>query len=118
MADMAKQIVETNGYSDGDVTTSASFSVVPAALYSVCMLTCLYVTVITVLKGKIEELELPVKVDIIVSEWMGYFLLYENMLNTVLYARDKWLVSGLRFVIEFSILLLSAFCLRSYAISP
>ncbi|XP_043810687.1 probable protein arginine N-methyltransferase 1 [Manihot esculenta] len=24
---------------------------------------------------------------------MGYFLLYENMLNTVLYARDKWLVS-------------------------
>lgn len=48
----------------------------------------------TVLKGKIEELELPVaKVDIIISEWMGYFLLFENMLNTVLYARDKWLVS-------------------------
>lgn len=50
--------------------------------------------VITVLKGKVEELELPVpKVDIIISEWMGYFLLYENMLDTVLYARDKWLVS-------------------------
>ena len=29
--------------------------------------------------------------DIIVSEWMGYFLLYESMLDTVLYARDKWL---------------------------
>lgn len=53
----------------------------------------LYHTVITVLKGKIEEIELPVaQVDIIVSEWMGYFLLFENMLNTVLYARDKWLV--------------------------
>ncbi|KAK1550215.1 hypothetical protein Q3G72_015597 [Acer saccharum] len=65
MADMAKQIVETNGFSD----------------------------VVTVLKGKIEEIELPVpKVDIIISEWMGYFLLFENMLNTVLYARDKWLV--------------------------
>ncbi|KAK8294913.1 hypothetical protein V6Z12_D05G030800 [Gossypium hirsutum] len=65
MADMAKQIVETNGLSD----------------------------VVTVLKGKIEEIELPVaKVDIIISEWMGYFLLFENMLNTVLYARDKWLV--------------------------
>ncbi|TYG66858.1 hypothetical protein ES288_D05G032300v1 [Gossypium darwinii] len=64
MADMAKQIVETNGLSD----------------------------VVTVLKGKIEEIELPVaKVDIIISEWMGYFLLFENMLNTVLYARDKWL---------------------------
>lgn len=51
-------------------------------------------TVITVLKGKIEEIELPVpKVDIIISEWMGYFLLFENMLNSVLYARDKWLVS-------------------------
>lgn len=57
----------------------------------------------TVLKGKIEELELPVaKVDIIISEWMGYFLLFENMLNTVLYARDKWLVSILNiFFIKF-----------------
>jgi len=36
---------------------------------------------------------LPVdKVDVIVSEWMGYFLLYESMLDTVLYCRDKWLV--------------------------
>lgn len=52
------------------------------------------ISVITVLKGKIEEIELPVsQVDIIISEWMGYFLVYENMLNTVLYARDKWLVS-------------------------
>ena len=25
-------------------------------------------------------------------EWMGYCLLYESMLDTVLYARDKWLV--------------------------
>lgn len=25
---------------------------------------------------------------------MGYFLLYESMLDTVLYARDKWLVPG------------------------
>lgn len=31
------------------------------------------------------------KVDIIISEWMGYCLLYETMLPTVLYARDKWL---------------------------
>ena len=47
---------------------------------------------ITVIKGKMEEIELPVrKVDIIISEWMGYFLLYEGMLDTVLYARDKYL---------------------------
>lgn len=61
-------------------------------IYPSCL--CLNITVITVLKGKIEEIDLPVaQVDIIISEWMGYFLLYENMLNTVLYARDKWLVS-------------------------
>ncbi|KAB5514206.1 hypothetical protein DKX38_028112 [Salix brachista] len=66
MANMAKEIVESNGFSN----------------------------VITVLKGKIEEIELPVaKVDIIISEWMGYFLLFENMLNSVLYTRDKWLVN-------------------------
>lgn len=65
MADMAQEIVKLNGFSD----------------------------VITVIKGKVEEIELPVaQVDVIISEWMGYFLLYENMLDTVLYARNKWLV--------------------------
>lgn len=32
--------------------------------------------IVTIIKGKVEEIELPVdKVDIIISEWMGYFLL-------------------------------------------
>ena len=49
---------------------------------------------ITVFHGKIEELDLPFgegEVDIIISEWMGYFLLYESMLDCVLWARDKFL---------------------------
>jgi len=46
---------------------------------------------IIIMKGKVEDLELPEKVDIIISEWMGYFLLYEAMLDTVIVARDKWL---------------------------
>jgi len=47
---------------------------------------------ITCLRGKIEEVTLPVdRVDIIVSEWMGYCLLYEAMLDSVIYARDKYL---------------------------
>lgn len=50
---------------------------------------------ITLIKSKVEEIEaLPEgieKVDIIISEWMGYCLFYESMLNTVLYARDRWL---------------------------
>uniref|UniRef100_A0A7S3R5P6 Methyltransferase domain-containing protein n=1 Tax=Dunaliella tertiolecta TaxID=3047 RepID=A0A7S3R5P6_DUNTE len=67
IADQAKQIIEDNGYSDR----------------------------ITIIKGKVEEINLPVeKVDIIVSEWMGYFLFYESMLDTVIYSRDKWLAPG------------------------
>ncbi|RKP36259.1 arginine N-methyltransferase, partial [Dimargaris cristalligena] len=49
--------------------------------------------VITLIKGKIEEITLPVShVDIIISEWMGYFLLFEAMLDSVLVARDRWLL--------------------------
>lgn len=47
---------------------------------------------ITFIQGKVEEVILPVdKVDVIISEWMGYFLLFEGMLDSVLAARDKWL---------------------------
>jgi len=57
-----------------------------------------FAEVITCIRGKVEEVELPAhlpqKVDIIISEWMGYFLFYESMLETVLYARDKWLNPG------------------------
>lgn len=53
---------------------------------------------ITLLNCKVEDVgELPggiEKVDIIISEWMGYFLLYESMLDTVIYARDRWLAEG------------------------
>lgn len=67
IADYAKEIVKRNGYEDK----------------------------VTILKGKMEEVELPFpKVDIIISEWMGYFLLYEAMLDSVLWARDKYLVKG------------------------
>ncbi|KAI9842425.1 MAG: hypothetical protein M1837_007170 [Sclerophora amabilis] len=48
--------------------------------------------IVTCLSGKIEEVALPVEqVDIIVSEWMGYCLLYEAMLDSVLWARDRYL---------------------------
>jgi type I protein arginine methyltransferase len=54
---------------------------------------------IVLLRGKMEEVTLPVdKVDIIVSEWMGYFLLYESMFDTVIFARDRYLAeNGLMF---------------------
>ncbi|KAG0556222.1 hypothetical protein KC19_11G036100 [Ceratodon purpureus] len=55
--------------------------------------------VMTVLSGMIEELDetMPVEVhgvDVLVSEWMGYCLLFESMLPSVLHARDRWLKPG------------------------
>ncbi|XP_077569428.1 protein arginine N-methyltransferase 3 [Stigmatopora nigra] len=50
---------------------------------------------ITCIKGRIEDINLPVeKVDIIISEWMGYFLLFESMLDSVFVARDLYLDDG------------------------
>lgn len=48
---------------------------------------------IIVIAGKIEEINLPEKVDIIVSEPMGYMLFNERMLETYLHAK-KWLKPG------------------------
>ncbi|KII92620.1 hypothetical protein PLICRDRAFT_37398 [Plicaturopsis crispa FD-325 SS-3] len=62
--DQAQKIIEANGFKD----------------------------TITLVKGKLEEATLPLQsYDIIISEWMGYFLLYESMLDTVLLARDQYL---------------------------
>lgn len=46
---------------------------------------------IKVIKGRLENTKLDEKVDIIISEWMGYFLLFEGMLDSVIYARDHCL---------------------------
>uniref|UniRef100_A0A7S4FBJ5 Protein arginine N-methyltransferase domain-containing protein n=1 Tax=Chrysotila carterae TaxID=13221 RepID=A0A7S4FBJ5_CHRCT len=63
MATHAATIVDANGFSD----------------------------VVKVMHAKVEEVQLPEKVDVIVSEWMGIFLVYEAMLDSVLIARDRWL---------------------------
>ncbi|KZT28706.1 S-adenosyl-L-methionine-dependent methyltransferase [Neolentinus lepideus HHB14362 ss-1] len=69
IADKARQIVKDNGYED----------------------------VVTVIQGKVEDIKLPDEfndVDVIISEWMGYALLYESMLDSVLRARDRFLRPG------------------------
>jgi len=66
MAQHARRLVQQNGFQD----------------------------VIVVLEGYMEKQELPEKVDIILSEWMGYFLLREAMFDSVLAARDLWLKPG------------------------
>ncbi|GCC35994.1 hypothetical protein chiPu_0014484 [Chiloscyllium punctatum] len=66
MAERAREVVEANGLSGR----------------------------VLVLRGRVEEAELPERVDAIVSEWMGYGLMYESMLRSVLHARDRWLKPG------------------------
>ncbi|KAF2003616.1 S-adenosyl-L-methionine-dependent methyltransferase, partial [Amniculicola lignicola CBS 123094] len=55
-----------------------------------------YENKITVIQGRIEDFNTERqigkdKVDIIISEWMGYGLLFEGMLDSVLRARDLYL---------------------------
>lgn len=65
MARCARRIAEANGYS-----------------------------AVKVLEGKIEEVELPEKVDVVISEPIGVLLLHERMCESFLYARDRWLKEG------------------------
>lgn len=66
MAEYTKRLVKQNGFED----------------------------VVTVLHGRAEEIKLPEKVDVLVSEWMGNCLLFEFMVESVLLARDRWLREG------------------------
>ena len=55
--------------------------------------------VVEVVQSMVEELDKkvhiePHSIDVLVSEWMGYCLLYESMLSSVLFARDRWLKPG------------------------
>ncbi|CAK9074940.1 unnamed protein product [Durusdinium trenchii] len=63
MARMAQQLVQANGLQDK----------------------------VTILTGRVEDITLPNKMDIIISEWMGFYLLHESMLESVLIARDRFL---------------------------
>jgi len=63
MARLAASLVERNGLSD----------------------------VVRVIEGRLEDVTLPEKVDVIISEWMGFYLLHESMLGSVITAREKWL---------------------------
>ena len=57
-----------------------------------------YDHIITIIHDKLENISKDIiplhSIDIIISEWMGYFLLYESMFDSVLYARDHYLKSN------------------------
>jgi type I protein arginine methyltransferase len=50
--------------------------------------------IVEVIQGDIADLELPERVDVIVSEWLGGFGIDEGMLVPVIVARDRWLKPG------------------------
>lgn len=61
-----------------------------------------YADKITLVRSKVENIkslpdDIP-HVDVILSEWMGYSLLYESMLDSVLVARDRFLHPGGTFI--------------------
>ncbi|CAH8356636.1 unnamed protein product [Eruca vesicaria subsp. sativa] len=46
---------------------------------------------ITVIKGKVEDIELPEKADVLISEPMGTLLVNERMLESYVIARDRFM---------------------------
>ena len=53
---------------------------------------------ITVIQNDMAAIELPEKVDVIVSEWLGGYGADENLLPVVVLARDRWLKPGGRMI--------------------
>jgi SAM-dependent methyltransferase len=50
--------------------------------------------IVRVVQGDMFDVELPERVDVIVSEWLGGFGVDEGMLVPVIAARDRWLKPG------------------------
>jgi protein arginine N-methyltransferase 1 len=50
--------------------------------------------IVQVIHGDVMDAELPERVDVIVSEWLGGFGIDEGMLVPVIVARDRWLKPG------------------------
>ena len=65
-ADIAEKISKANGYDDK----------------------------VVIVKGKLEEITLPEKVDIIISEPIGFLLVHERMLESYAFARKHFLKPG------------------------
>eukprot|EP01035_Chromulina_nebulosa_P020009 gene20009-25983_t len=62
--------------------------------------------IITIIKGRIEDIELPEQVDVIISEPIGFLLVHERMLETYITARSRFLkLNGLMYPSTGSIIL-------------
>ncbi len=50
--------------------------------------------IVRVIQGNVLDIDLPERVDVIVSEWLGGFGIDEGMLPPLIVARDRWLKPG------------------------
>jgi len=64
--------------------------------------------------GKIEEIDLPEIVDVIISVFTGNFLLTEDLLPSLFYARDKYLNPGGRLIPDKAIMEVVPVCAPEY----
>ncbi len=71
--------------------------------------------IIKLFHGRIQDIHLPVqRVDVIVSEWMGYCLLFEAMFDSVIWARDRYLAPNGLMIPAQSTLYIAPFCHPEY----
>jgi SAM-dependent methyltransferase len=65
---------------------------------------------ITILQGRIEDVELPEKVDLIISVFTGNLLYSEDLLPSLFLARDRWLKPDGRLLPDKAQLCLAPYC--------
>jgi len=61
-------------------------------------------------QGRIEEIELPEKVDVIISVFTGNLLYSEDLLPSLYFARDRWLKPGGHLIPDAAELLMAPVC--------
>lgn len=65
---------------------------------------------IVILQGKIEDIELPEKVDLIISVFAGNLLFSEDLLPSLFHARDRYLKPGGQLIPDLAELVLAPVC--------
>lgn len=86
IAGLASKTVERNGFGDRIVVVNGCIEVVADEVDVQVRNACLA-------SGHMPESG-PPKVDVIISEWMGFMLVHEDMFPSVAFARDRWLAPG------------------------
>lgn len=94
MAKHAETLIKANGLEGRIVVVNSVGGFVRVKCGAWCVIETHSHRFHLLLNNAVEEMELPERVDIIISEPIGFLLVHERMLETYLVARDKWLKPG------------------------